>query len=116
VEGDRGEGEPVSGRVVVLCTVGRPEDAERIAREVVERRLAACVNVVPSVVSTYRWKGKVERDEERLLVIKTRADRFEALRAAIVSLHPYEVPEVVALPISEGHAPYLEWVDESVRG
>lgn len=105
----------MSERIVVLSTVARPEDAERIASALVERGLAACVNVVPAVTSIYRWKGKVERDEERLLLIKTRGERFEALREALVSLHPYEVPEAIALPIAAGHAPYLAWLDESVR-
>jgi periplasmic divalent cation tolerance protein len=106
----------VSGRVVALSTVGTAEDAERIARALVERRLAACVNVVPGVVSVYRWKGAVERDEERLLVIKTRAERLEELRRALVELHPYEVPELLALPVEAGHGPYLAWLDESVSG
>jgi periplasmic divalent cation tolerance protein len=104
----------VSDRVVALSTVGTAEDAERIARALVERRLAACVNVVPGVVSVYRWKGAVCRDEERLLVIKTRTGRLEALRRALVEIHPYEVPELVALPVEAGHAPYLDWLDESV--
>src|SRR5260370_23548716 len=105
----------MSERILAVSTVGTPEDAERIATAVVERGLAACVNVVPGVVSVYRWKGAVHRDEERLLVIKTRGERFEALREALVSLHPYEVPELLALPIAGGHAPYLAWLDESVR-
>jgi periplasmic divalent cation tolerance protein len=105
----------VSDYVVAFSTVAKAEDAERIATALVEQSLAACVNVVPGLVSIYRWKGKVERDEERLLVIKTRRDRFEAVRAALVSLHPYEVPELVALPIEAGHAPYLAWIDESVK-
>ncbi len=104
----------MEGRIVVLCTVPTLETAERIAQAVVEDRLAACVNVVPGLVSIYRWQGAVQRDEERLLIIKTRAERFEALRAAIVARHPYEVPEVVALPLVAGHAPYLSWLDESV--
>jgi periplasmic divalent cation tolerance protein len=104
----------VSERVVALSTVGTAEDAERIARALVERRLAACVNVVPGLLSIYRWKGAVESAEERLLVIKTRADRLAALREALVSLHPYEVPELLTLPVEEGHPPYLAWLDESV--
>jgi periplasmic divalent cation tolerance protein len=104
----------MSERLVVLSTVARAEDAERIARALVERRLAACVNVLPGLVSFYRWKGAIERDAEQLLVIKTRRDRFEALREAIVALHPYEVPEIVALPVEAGHAPYLAWLDEAV--
>jgi periplasmic divalent cation tolerance protein len=104
----------VSERVVAFSTVGTAEDAERIARALVEQRLAACVNVVSGVVSVYRWKGGVCRDEERLLVIKTRAARLEALREALVALHPYELPELVALPIEGGHEPYLAWLDDSV--
>jgi len=105
----------MTDRVVVLSTVGTPEDAERIARALVERGLAACVNVVPGVTSFYRWKGKLEKDEERLLVIKTRAERLPALQEALVSLHPYEVPEAIALSIEAGHEPYLRWLDESVN-
>jgi periplasmic divalent cation tolerance protein len=104
----------VSERVVVLSSVGTAEDAARIARALVERRLAACVNVIPGVRSFYRWKGAVEEDEERLLVIKTRRDRFEVLREALVALHPYELPEAIVLPIEAGHTPYLDWIDESV--
>jgi periplasmic divalent cation tolerance protein len=104
----------VSERLLVLTTVARAEDAERIAEELVARRLAACVNVLPGVRSIYRWKGGVERDEERLLLVKTRADRFEALRETLLALHPYEVPEVVAVPIEAGSAAYLRWLDESV--
>jgi periplasmic divalent cation tolerance protein len=105
----------VSERVLVLSTVARAEDGERIGRALVERGLAACVNVVPGLVSIYRWKGAVEREEERLLLIKTRRERFAALREALVALHPYEVPEVLALPIEDGHAPYLQWLDENTR-
>ena len=104
----------MSEQVVALTTVATAPDAERIARELVGRRLAACVNVVPGVVSIYRWKGEVQRDEERLLVIKTRAEALEALREALVALHPYEVPELVALRVEAGHEPYLRWIDENV--
>ena len=104
----------MSGHVVALSTVGSAEDADRIARALVERRLAACVNVVPGVVSHYRWKGELQRDEERLLVIKTRAERIDALREALRELHPYELPELVAFEISAGSAEYLKWLDEGV--
>jgi periplasmic divalent cation tolerance protein len=104
----------VSEPLVVLSTVGGAADAERLARALVERGLAACVNVVPGVTSVYRWQGKVEAEAEHLLVIKTTAEGFEPLRAALVSLHPYEVPEVVALPVRGGHGPYLAWLDASV--
>jgi periplasmic divalent cation tolerance protein len=103
-----------SQHVVVLSTVSRAEDAERIARALVERRLAGCVNVVPGLVSFYRWKGQLEKDDERLLVIKTRRDRLPALADALASLHPYELPELLALPVEAGSPAYLRWLDESV--
>jgi periplasmic divalent cation tolerance protein len=105
----------VTGPVVVLTALGAPQDAERIARLLVEERLAACVNVVPGVVSLYRWKGSVEQEPELLLVIKTLAERVDALKARLVQLHPYELPEVVVIPIGGGHAPYLAWIEEQVR-
>jgi periplasmic divalent cation tolerance protein len=104
----------LSGRVIALSTVGSAEEADRLARALVERRLAACVNVVPGVVSHYRWQGELQRDEERLLVIKTRAERIEALRDALRELHPYELPELVAFEISAGSPEYLKWLDEGV--
>jgi periplasmic divalent cation tolerance protein len=107
----------VTGPVVLLSTVATREDAERIAQALVERRLAACVNVVPGVVSVYRWKGKVEKEGELLLVIKTRGERLADLKAALLAgLHPYEVPELVVLPVAGGHAPYLDWIAENVSG
>jgi periplasmic divalent cation tolerance protein len=106
----------VSDYVVALSTVGTAEDAERIARTLVERRLAACVSVAPGVLSVYRWEGKITTDEERLLVIKTRRERVKDLTAALVAIHPYQVPELLVLPVEEGHAPYLAWIDASLRG
>ena len=102
--------------MIVLTTCGNDEDAGALARALVERRLAACVNAVSKVASTYRWKGEVQHDQETLLIIKTSAERFEALREALVALHPYELPEVVALPIVAGHAPYLEWIGSGTGG
>ena len=104
----------MSEPLVVLSTVGTPDDAQRIARQLVERGLAACVNVVTGIGSVYRWKGQVESETEHLLVIKTTAEAFEPMRAALVSLHPYEVPEVLALPVRAGHGPYLAWLDDNV--
>lgn len=106
----------MTGPLVALSTVATAEDAERIARSLVEKGLAACVNVVPGLVSFYRWQGRVERDAEVLLVIKTRGERFDALKAALLAEHPYEVPELVAFPIAAGHERYLEWLEASVRG
>lgn len=104
----------MSERLIALSTVANASDAERISRALVEQGLAACVNVVPGVVSIYRWQGEVQKEQEFLLVIKTRAEALEALRTALVALHPYEVPELVAWPIAAGHEPYLRWIDDSV--
>lgn len=94
----------------VLVTAPDASTAERLASTLVEEGLAACVNVVPGVVSIYRWKDGVQRDAEVLLVAKCPARGFEALRRRVVELHPYELPEVLSLPVEEGHAPYLAWV------
>jgi periplasmic divalent cation tolerance protein len=104
----------VSGRLVALTTAGSAAEAERIARGLVERRLAACVSVVGGLSSLYRWKGRLRRDAETLLLIKTRSERFAALRRALLELHSYQVPELLALPVAAGHAAYLAWLDESV--
>src|SRR5437016_2071261 len=82
-------------------------DAERIAQTLVEKRLAACVNVLPGVLSIYRWKGAVEREMERLLVIKTTEERREETTRLLAAMHPYELPEVLALRVDAGHEPYL---------
>ncbi len=100
--------------LVAFTTAPDQDVADRIARALVEERLAACVSRVPGVVSTYLWKGDVEISGELLLVIKTTRARFEALRARLVDLHPYDVPELIALDIAQGHAPYLAWLTESV--
>lgn len=99
-----------SKHLVVYVTTPTDKAAE-LARALVERRLVACVNIVPSVRSIYHWKGEVCDEAESLLVMKTAGWRFDALCRAVVELHPYEVPEVVALPIVAGHDPYLHWVD-----
>jgi periplasmic divalent cation tolerance protein len=95
---------------IVLTTVDSDEAGERLARTLVERRLAACVNVVGPLRSYYRWRGEVVAEHERLVVIKTTAERFPALRDAVQALHDYDVPEVVALDVADGSAPYLEWL------
>jgi len=100
--------------LLVLVTVPNAETADKLGEALVGERLAACVNVIGGVRSIYRWKGAVERDEELLCVCKTTRDGFERLRARVVELHPYELPEVVALPVERGHAPYLDWIKASV--
>ena len=105
----------MSDAIVVLVTVPNAETADRLGEALVGERLAACVNVVAGVRSIYRWQGAVARDEELLCVCKSTRAAFERLRARVVELHPYEVPEVVALPIEAGHAPYLSWIMASVE-
>lgn len=101
--------------LLVLTTCASPEEADKLAAALVEARLAACVSTVPRVASTYRWQGKVTRDEESLLLIKTTTSRYAALEQAIREHSSYEVPEVLALPVGSGSAPYLEWLAASVE-
>lgn len=103
------------GYAIVFTTAGTVDAAGAIARELVGRRLAACVNVVQGVRSVYRWQGAVHDDAETLLVIKTTTGRFEALRRAIREIHPYEIPEIVMIPVSDGDAAYLSWIDRSLE-
>ena len=100
--------------IVVLCTVPDVDTGAKIARTLVDEKLCACVNLVAGLRSIYRWEGKVTEDAEALCIIKSTRSAFEALRARISALHPYQVPEVIALPVVEGNRPYLEWVIDSV--
>jgi periplasmic divalent cation tolerance protein len=100
---------------IVLSTAGSEDEARKIARHLVENRLAACVNIVPQIESIYRWQGKVESSREWLLLIKTTAERFPAVRGAVRELHSYELPECVAINIEDGSADYLEWIGQSVK-
>ncbi|HVP56287.1 MAG TPA: divalent-cation tolerance protein CutA [Candidatus Eisenbacteria bacterium] len=99
---------------IVLTTVGVMEKAEQIATALVERRLAACVNIIGPIRSVYRWKGNVEREQEYLLLIKTTAERATALATAFAELHAYELPERVELAIEGGSVAYLEWLSAQV--
>lgn len=100
---------------VVLCTIP-PDRAEALARVLVENHLAACVNIIPSVKSFYWWEAKLCEDTEALLVIKTTGEAFSALMDFIKANHPYTVPEIIALPVSEGNPDYLGWVEGSIGG
>lgn len=101
--------------VIVLTTVAIAFDARGLARELVELRLVACVNIIERIHSVYRWEGKVEEDGEQLLVMKTSDGRLEELKAALLQRHPYEVPEFLVLPVSETSAAYGEWLLASAR-
>jgi periplasmic divalent cation tolerance protein len=100
---------------IVLTTIGSDTDAVALARTLVDEQLAACVNVLPSMVSIYRWKGSVEQDKEQQIVIKTSSGRLPALEARLRQLHPYELPEFLVLDVAGGGAAYLAWVGEAVE-
>ena len=100
---------------LVLTTAGSDAQAESLARALVERRLAACVNIVHGVCSVFRWKGEVTREEEKLLLIKTTASMLEQVRATVRELHSYETPELIALPVEGGDSDYLAWLSDSLK-
>ncbi len=100
--------------IQVLTTVENREDAEAIARSLVEKRLAACVQIIGPIASTYRWKGEIETAEEWQCLLKTRRDLYPQVERALRLLHPYEVPEIIATSIVAGSADYLAWLDENV--
>jgi periplasmic divalent cation tolerance protein len=100
---------------IVLTTAGSEEEAQKIARHLVEHQLAACVNIVPRIESIYRWQGKVESSQEWLLLIKTTAEKFPAVRDAVRAMHSYELPECIAISVEDGSADYLQWIDDSTK-
>lgn len=99
---------------IVLSTAGSEDEASKIAHRLVQLQLAACVNIIPRIESIYRWQGKIESNRECLLLIKTSAERFPAVRDTIRELHSYELPECVSVSIDEGSAEYLEWLGDSL--
>jgi periplasmic divalent cation tolerance protein len=104
----------MTDKIVVLSACESEDEAARVARVLVEKRLAACVSIVPGVRSIYRWKDKIEDTTEFVLIIKSRRDLFDALRAEIAKIHSYEVPEVIALPVVDGADRYLAWLDREL--
>jgi periplasmic divalent cation tolerance protein len=106
---------PMSEFIQVSTTIDDRDKAQRIAEALIERKLAACVQVAGPVTSTYRWQGRIERTEEWVCLIKTRAERYADVEAAIRVLHPYEVPEIVATEIVAGNDAYLKWLTENIE-
>ena len=104
----------MTDKLLVLTTAGSENEALTIADTLVERKLAACVNIIPRIQSVYRWEGKIEQAEEYLLLIKTVKAREDQVRAAIRELHAYDLPECIAIPIESGSAEYLKWLSDSV--
>jgi periplasmic divalent cation tolerance protein len=102
----------MSDALVVLTTLASTDEAVALVRELLERRLIACANILPGVRSIYRWEGKVADEQEVIVLLKTRTVRLDALEMAFGELHPYKVPELLALPVSAGLHKYLEWIDD----
>ncbi|AWR99953.1 divalent-cation tolerance protein CutA [Metallosphaera hakonensis] len=100
--------------VMILTTLPGEEEGKKIARTLVEEKIAACVNLIPRLTSVYRWEGKVVEDNEVLALIKTTSSKAEEAMKRLKELHPYKVPEILALAIKNGFKPYLDWIDESV--
>lgn len=105
----------MTDKKIVLTTAGSHEEARKIAEVLVERRLAACVNIVSSLESVYRWQGKVERAAEWLLIIKTIESAFGKVRDTIAELHSYDLPECILLALEDGSAAYLEWIGDAIK-
>lgn len=101
--------------LIVLCTCPNNSSANQIAQHLVQEKLAACVNILPGLTSVYSWQGKVESSTEVQLIIKTEAKKFDALSEQINQLHPYDVPEIIALNIQQGDSNYLNWISESLK-
>ncbi len=101
--------------LLVLCTCPNQEIATTIAENIVAQHLAACINIVPAIKSVYHWQGNVESAEESLMLIKTHQQKFSSLQNTISTMHPYEVPEIISLDISEGLPKYLDWLTSSIR-
>ena len=101
--------------VVVFVTTSSPQEARRIGRKLVEGRVAACVNIVPSVHSIFQWDGKISTERETLMVIKTQVRRFEGLSAVVRKHHSYQVPEIIALPVTRGSCDYLKWIASATQ-
>ena len=99
-----------SNAVIILITVPNDDSAERIAAKLIAERLAACVNVIPGIVSHYRWEGKLNADRELLLLVKTQSRHFNAVRDAVLEIHPYDLPEIIAIDVVNGLKGYLDWV------
>ena len=105
----------MTDKIIVFSTCSTPEEAAKIARKLIEERLAACVNVTPAIRSFYRWKGAIEQADECLLVIKSSRDLFDRLRMELEKAHTYEVPEVVAVAVVDGSPNYLNWIDGELK-
>jgi periplasmic divalent cation tolerance protein len=106
---------PDSKYIVILSTAGTLEEASKIASELVSAHLVACVNLVPGIQSIYWWNNAVQKDQEILMIIKTESRNFEEVKRVILSVHSYEVPELISIPVDGGSKKYLEWIDQTLK-
>ena len=95
---------------LAYITINSLENAEKIAEKIIQKKLAACVNIIPKITSVYEWKGKIQKDKEVVMIAKTTKKQFESLQKEILALHPYEVPAILNISITGGHQPYLNWL------
>ena len=102
--------------IQVFTSVEKQEDAEKIASTLIENRLAACVQIIPRIESLFWWQGKIEKAKESLVIIKTRKGLFDEVVSSIKSVHPYEVPEIISMPILQGNERYIEWLLKETKG
>ena len=96
--------------ILILITVPNQKTGEEIASHLVEKNIAACVNIIPGLTSIYKWKGKIEKDDELLLLVKTQQELFHSVEKSVLEIHPYEVPEIISIDISQGFTKYLDWI------
>jgi periplasmic divalent cation tolerance protein len=101
--------------IVIFCTISSKNDAKKIAQELVQKKLAACVNIIEGLTSVYEWKNELCTENECLMIIKSKRALFEEIKKEIVSLHPYEVPEIISLPITDGLDTYLNWISKNTK-
>ena len=105
----------MTDKIVIFSSCPSAEEAEKVARGLVEKRLAACVKMIPGARSFYRWKGEIEEAGEYVLLIKSRRDLFARLKTELAALHSYEVPEILAVPVVEGASSYIDWIDKELK-
>lgn len=105
----------MSEYILIFSTISSKDEADKLAKTLVDQKLAACVNIIRGISSIYEWKDKICIDDEILLLIKSRKDLFDEIKSAIISLHPYELPEIISIPIIDGLDPYLKWIDENTK-
>lgn len=102
--------------IIVYCTLPNIKSAKELAHKILEEKLAACISIQEKIISLFVWEGKLEEEKESLLFIKTQKSLFDELEQFIVKNHPYDVPEIIALPIIKGHTPYLRWIEKQTKG